>query len=315
MSMKAEISVCILTFNPSKRKLLQTLESVLAQRNVDLQIIISDDGSANNCFDEAVEVMDKIGFHNYKLVPASENQGTVKNLEKALAAADGEYIKVISPGDCLIGKTVLSDWLEHLKKSKKLWSFCETQYYTVLEDNVPILCTQPAHPQLVDVYLKHDDSVCRWNYTVLDDIALGAAMLGRRDIMLSYIQRISHEVKYAEDNMFRLMMFDGIVADYYPVNAVLYEYGTGVSTSGDSKWSKRLQDDWNATDKIILSANTSDDKFKCRMQKAIKRRKCEKMIVRVFAKCFDGYSILKTVRVLFNRRMTDCAWKETGTCR
>lgn len=37
-----------------------------------------------------------------------------------------------------------------------------------------------------------------------------------------------------------------------------YEYGEGISASGDDKWSKKLREDWENTDKIILSYDAYD---------------------------------------------------------
>lgn len=70
------------------------------------------------------------------------------------------------------------------------------------------------------------------------NIVLGAAIIAQKQVMLKYLQRIVGKVKYAEDNIWRLMMFDGIVGCYFPYPAVLYETGTGVSTLGSNVWKR-----------------------------------------------------------------------------
>ena len=51
--MKEKVSVIVLTYNPLKQKLIATLKTKNSQKNVDIQVIISDDGSKENYFEEA----------------------------------------------------------------------------------------------------------------------------------------------------------------------------------------------------------------------------------------------------------------------
>ena len=128
MEQMPKVSVCILTYNPQKEKLLETLESIVRQKYGNLQIILSDDGSEENYFGEAKKFLDCSGVADYKLIEAPANQGTVKNVEQALLAADGIFIKAISPGDYLTGDTILSDWINHLMDSGRRWSFSNAIY-------------------------------------------------------------------------------------------------------------------------------------------------------------------------------------------
>ena len=62
---KYSVAVTVGTYNPIWKKLEATLRSILQQKNVNFQIIISDDGSKYNCFNEAKELFKKYGFSDY----------------------------------------------------------------------------------------------------------------------------------------------------------------------------------------------------------------------------------------------------------
>lgn len=306
MKAQTKVSVCVVTYNPSKEKLLQTLQSIVKQKGIHIQIVISDDGSSNNCFAEAEAYLNAQGFSDYVLLPAEHNQGTVRNVEKGLLACDGEYVKTISPGDCLTGEAVLAKWAEHLEASGKKWSFGNAINYRDRDDGTMECFPCPAHPQLVADYEKHNDAQCRWNYTVLDDIALGAATLCETKLLLEYVQKICGKVIYAEDNAYRLMAFDGFIADYYPENVVLYECGTGISTSGNALWAKRIQADWEATDAIMCNTWNTADGTQQKILHAIIRRKNCCVIVRKVYRCMECGRIRLSLKLRFNKRMTDC---------
>lgn len=299
-----KVSVCVVTYNPDKGKLMETLESIVKQKYDNLQIVLSDDGSKENFFDEAKTLLDGVEFTDYQLLPAADNQGTVKNVEKALLASNGVYIKTISPGDCLTGDTILADWVSHLVSSGRRWSFSDAIYYTRTEDNQRMVRPQMTHPQIVDCYVEHDDDACRWNYIVHKDLALGAAILCERELMLSYLQQITGKVIYAEDNIFRMMMYHGIVPDYFPEEAVLYEFGFGVSTNGSMVWSQRIQADWEATDNIMLEEGPSEDPLQQKLFVSLQRKNQKNRLLRKLERYAEKGSIRMIMRRRFHRRMS-----------
>lgn len=249
-----DISIIIVTYNSNWMELKETIDSVISQEEITYEIIIADDGSENNHKDRIKKYFFDKHVTNYKLVLNKKNNGTVYNLFSGLQVAQGEYIKDISPGDLLVGKNLLHNWIEFLKTNNFEWSFSEAVYYRKKGDK-KIFINSEAHPNDLTPYINRNFKKCRWNYLLLDDIAMGATMLCRTKTEYEYCQKILNKVKYAEDNMWRIMMFDGIKAGYYPHITVLYEFGDGVSTSGNIEWKRRLDNDWKVTDEIII--NTS----------------------------------------------------------
>ncbi len=270
-----DVSVVVASYYPSWEKMKFTLDSILMQTGVNIQIIISDDGSDDNLFDEIQTYMQENHFDNYKLVGDGINHGTVINIYNGICEANGRYSKFISPGDALNGKDTLGKWLKALEESGKRWSFCDAVYFGDVRDLKPVIAS--ANPQIIDCYQRNDDRSCRWNYLVLNDLALGACTLGQTDLLKECLSEIVGKVKYAEDNIYRLMMYRNIVPMYYEHNSVLYEYGTGVSTSANDKWTKLLLADSNETDKVMFSDENRDE-FQDKIYRAYEKRKAESKI-------------------------------------
>lgn len=70
----------------------------MAQTFKDYEIVVSDDGSEENCFDKIEAYFTAHQFANYTLIPHEKNQGTVKNLIDGLAKAKGKYVRDFGPG-------------------------------------------------------------------------------------------------------------------------------------------------------------------------------------------------------------------------
>ena len=113
-----DVSILILTYNPSWVKLKNTVVSALLQKDINFEIIVSDDGSENNYFDELEKLFLSYKFNDYKMVGSDKNEGTVKNLNRALLMAEGDYIRDISPGDYLFSENSLANWLRYVKQIK-----------------------------------------------------------------------------------------------------------------------------------------------------------------------------------------------------
>lgn len=294
------VSVAILTYNPDFEELIKTLESIISQKFVNIQIVVSDDGSEIDYFKDIEEYMQKNDFTNYVLVKLDKNSGTVKNLLNAVSYCKYEYIKDISPGDYLSSDEILYRWINKLIASKKEWSFGDAIYYSdVSGENIRVKAT----PQNIECYNKMQDKKCIWNYVILNDIALGATMVCKKSVLIRYLQLIDNKVVYAEDNIFRLMMFDGIVPYYISEDVVLYEYGSGVSTSGSTKWAEKLEIDWKETNRIMEERVKSE--FQRKMINIMKESNNSNILVRKILAILKNGNVKMHIKRRFFPRMTN----------
>ena len=58
------------------------------------------------------------------------------------------------------------------------------------------------------------------------------------------------------------MAYCGEKMGFFNRKAIIYEVGTGISTSNDNNWLKLIRKDWNTTDNIMLNMPTKDLKLK-----------------------------------------------------
>lgn len=238
-----DVSVILLTYEQTKEKILLTLASILDQKNVELQIIISDDGSSITYVNECIDFFDKYAFNDYKIACHDTNQGTVKNYYDAILIADGDYVKDFGPGDCFYSEKSLFLWLNDIKNKAIQLSFCDAIYYRWDEGNFKCI-REVAHPQYPEVYLKGKLQQKKY-YLLYNDIFLGATIFAKKALVMEYLQKIVGKVKYAEDNMYRLMILDGVKCGYFPKTAIYYEWGSGISTQKNAEFKKAIDADWN----------------------------------------------------------------------
>lgn len=249
-----KISVIVACYQPDLTKLLLTLKSILMQRECSYEIVVADDGSDENHFPEVKAFFARHAFDRYKLVASEENQGTVMNFWQGFQACRGEYIRPISPGDYLHGFYALRDWADFMDARPDIaMTFCDAIYYH-FEGGEMMTSREFAHPQNTCAFRGGD---CVRPYLLYDDICLGAAAMCRTKALKRYLPLLLHKVIYAEDNVYRIMTYAGERFQFYPAKSVLYEYGTGISTNGQSVWAKRLRDDWRAANEIMLDLPAS----------------------------------------------------------
>ena len=263
---KCEVSIVVVTYNSNLSKLEATLNSICLQKNIRFEIIISDDGSAINYVNESIQFLEEKEFFDYIGIINEKNIGTVNNCYNAIRIANGKYVKLISPGDELCSD-ILRDWIDFIEENHKYWSFGDAFYYNAEQEMNKKIISCPCNPQIINCYNSNKEKLCRWNYLVFGDLVLGATIICQREIMIKYLSMISDKVVYAEDDIYRIMMFENIIPCYYPQEVIFYEYGTGISNCGNKIWEERLHKDWVATDEIMFG-NKQFDIFQKKIYKA-----------------------------------------------
>lgn len=275
------ISVIVITYNSGWDELEKTILSILRQKDVAFEILVADDGSQIKWNDRIRELMEHAGFGKYRFADSTVNEGTVKNVYKALQMAEGDYVKVIAPGDLLYNENTLRQWYAFACEQKADICFGDAVYYRCSQGTVQQIQTRKAP---VNAWLYDGQQSRRKvfvNYLLANDFILGAALLADRQILLEYISQMVDKVKYAEDYALRLMVFDGRSIIHFPQKVLWYEYGTGMSTSKNETWKKRLLSDFDQTNEIILSREHGSDRIVEKYQRFLRRSKHSALIIRI----------------------------------
>lgn len=238
-----QISVIVLTYNPNPVQLRQTLAAITAQLGVDLEIIISDDGSSKKDFSFLSTYMDSLNAKNYRLLEHTTNHGTVANCLSAVKTAMGKYIFFTSPGDLLFDEYVLRDFYQFAEQNHTPLCFGNAVFYHLTTEGPKITREfgTPAHPQLY----KSGTSLSQ-NKTAFfgGNWVIGASYFRSKDIALKYLEKISDSSVYMEDTpSTAFALANGLRLCYFDRNIVWYEDGSGVSTSSNNKWELLLKKD------------------------------------------------------------------------
>lgn len=250
--MKYDYSVVVLTYNPNKTELFQTLYSIIIQKNISFEIIIADDGSKDNLFEEIDSWFQQNNVTDYKLIDNEMNQGTVKNFIKAYELAEGELIKAISPGDYLYSENTLFEFKKHITKEDKI-IFGVPIYYTKKDTNSEV--QNISCPIDLSVYKKNNYKKIQRNYLLYRDYVLGAAFIWNKRECEPYLKEISELVTYCEDATVLLMLSEQNVIKYIDEPLIWYENGTGISTSSSNKWKSIIYEENRKVYQYIVSKN------------------------------------------------------------
>lgn len=245
--MSVEISVICLTYNSDENKLLTTLNSVIQQKNCKYEIIIADDGSKDNKFEEVESFFAAKYFQNYKLIANEENKGIIKNFLSAIKLAKGKYIKYISPGDYLYDEYTLEYFCDFMNKYEAPIAFGKAVYYS--DDSHKLTIYRKMSPVITKNYepsqKNYDYSLVLRKIMLYGDPILGAAIVANKNEFEYYLEEIKDKVTYIEDNTILPLLTLDKKRIYYMDRYILwYEYKSGISTSGNKEFEKKIKLDF-----------------------------------------------------------------------
>lgn len=294
-------SVIVLTYNPNVEKVISTLKSIVTQDYDDYEIVISDDGSENNHFEEIKKYFEKKKFDRYKLVSHEKNQGTVKNIISALEHADGELIKAFGPGDLLYSPNTLRELDDFFVTNDCEGCFGMLRgYYRDQDKNIHFKYFE--HPFDIAVYrseAKHGENEKLTqrmikNLVLYSDNASGASTTFRKSYYLHYLKEIEDTVKYQEDIFQVLAALEGRNIRIFDRYVVYYEMGDGVSTGASSKFQELLRQDVDNFYRM-LAKRFPDNKIVQKRKKLMVFYKIKNLYVRTILRSFANPDAIRYV--------------------
>ncbi len=260
-----KFTVLVVTYNPDIYKVLLTLKSIVSQEFDDYEIVISDDGSENNCFEEIEEFFKKNDFDNYTLVSHEENQGTVKNLISGLNKSSGKYVRDFGPGDTFYNKDTMAKIYNFMEDRKCDACFGLMRGYYMDEDN-NMHYGDFNHPFDIDAYRKQDaDNRIVKNLVLYSDNVSGACMCYKTEFYLEYLKKIEKYVIYEEDIFQVLSSIEGKMVRLLDEYTVWYEMNSGVSKK-KSKFEELLKKDVDSFYNMLFE-EYPDNKYVKKRQK------------------------------------------------
>ena len=244
---KIDVSVIVLTYKPVWEKLKMTLDSIIRQKDVRCEIVITDDGSEMDCREMIENYLNEKKFTDYIYNKNEHNVGTIKNYVSGLKKANGRYVYGISPGDMLYGEDCLKGLYDFCSNNHVNICFGNAIYYNDNGEKVKVFSDE-NHPRRPGFYKKDMSYFVMKNMFFNDENILGASYFRERKIAIECFEGISKNSLYLEDKCgTAVAIARKIKIVHFNRNVIWYEKGTGVSTSGNTAWQERLKKDYCET--------------------------------------------------------------------
>lgn len=236
-------SVIVLTYNSSLEDIVKSLDSILKQKDVKLEIIVSDDGSKLNHENEIRDYFLINNFSRYKIANTGQNIGTVKNVLNGIECASGDIIKLIGAGDYLYSDTTLKQVEKFMLNNNCKCCFGDMIAYSY-DDNNHVIFANYFYPRDISVYDKRKKSNLKYrNIIEYEDWISGASMFFERKCLYKYLKNMDGIVKYCEDLITAELALNDIYFMHIKNPVIFYKVGDGISTQKNSLFEERLKDD------------------------------------------------------------------------
>lgn len=294
MKNKYDVSVIVATYNQDLNKLMSTLLSIIVQKGINFEIIVTDDGSQKDYFKEVIVFFERNNFKNYSLIKNEINIGTVNNFYNALIKSNGKYVFFISPGDMLYDENSLFSMFDFAERNKIKICFGDAVYYSNSNNKLKIFKNIHNAPLKSLIYNDDTPFVTQKIGFLWGNYILGVSFFRNRELAIKYIGKIKDYCRYVEDNTSTaFILADNIRIHHLKKHIVWYEYGTGVSTSKSEKWSKLLEQDFNNCYEKLYNSYIKDNIISAFYHTSKMNKKLSKTIYMVLNHPMILFTILK----------------------
>lgn len=233
-----EITVIVTFYEQSSQGLMKTLRSIVAQEDCSFQVVIADDHSTPDPKELIAAAALECGLSEYTIVRPEKNLQTVRNIAHALDSATGRYIKTIGAGDELYEPTTLRRIVDFCERYNVRGGFGNVVFDDKREFFAPK--NRDSYPPAGTV--KREDLF--FEQMRKADWLPGGAQFFEASFFKELLSTLADDcgVRYCEDFALSLAMITE-TAYHLDRPVLIYEWGTGVSTTGSMESRKRLYAD------------------------------------------------------------------------
>lgn len=243
-----ECSVVLILYYASEQAVMLTLESILRQKKIMTELIISDDGSPENHYHLIEEYLKRNNYNNFKFIYNKKNIGTVKNIYNALQLCQGEFVKVIGAGDLLYNEYTLYEMCRAMRPEDVL-GFGLMKEYCVEEGKVHQAIRFSPHN--VKAYIEEDFKSIYRNLIKYEQYIPGVVLIYNRQKVMSHFKSIINRVIYCEDMIEALVVLQNEKMRYIDHYVAWYEQGAGLSSQDCSMVAQHIVNDQKSFFEII----------------------------------------------------------------
>lgn len=289
--MRYDVSVIICCYNSNLSKTYKTINSVVKQKNIKYEIIISDDGSKNNHKLEIETYCKQFKNIDFKFNFLTKNIGTIRNILSAVSISSGLYIKTLSPGDYFAKENALEKYFQKAIENDSDIVYSDTVFYC---ENKIVERNDVSHKK----FIYNSNKIAK-RFALYKCHFMGNAFIAKREVY-DLLKPIEGKVLYLEDQAIIIQSY--ILEKKFnslSEQLVWYEYGTGISTSKDKINNQRLYKDEVLLSSFIISNYKNEPNAKKIIRKLrysdYKNRLVKYLLFLIF---YPGYFIAKIQSVL-----------------
>ena len=306
-----QVSIIIVLYNSDMIKAERTIKSAVSQKNINFEIIVSDDGSKDNPKENVKAIFNKYNFTNYKININPQNIGTVKNILSALELSSGKYVYCISPGDMIYDDNTINCFLKFAEKNNACVCFGNYYDYRIVNENPEILGRVSSSAR-TPFYCEKKSFTMYKLLIMLGEGILGPAFFRERNYALNYIGRVSEVSKYVEDNTsVACSLADKVPIYYYDKKICWYECDTGISRLENSEWNNRLFDDFRNTYQLLIAQYPKDTMLRAAYKKIYSKEKQGEffsllvLVIRHPIACFKKFFLKQRIPIVVSEKAKD----------
>ena len=234
-----DISVLLLSYNPSEEELRRSIRSISQQENCSFQLLIIDDCSQ---FDPSQTIMDLMRQHpvqDWTYIRNAHNMRTVHSVRNALQQATGTYVKLLGAGDELYDQSTL----------RTIADFCKTHDSRCGFGNI-VLCKDGVSydaPRNKEEYPPAGNTSRERlfkNQIEHADWIPGCAQFYETRFLAKMLERLAeyYHVDFCEDFSETIALLETDVF-HLDTSIVRYDWGGGISANGSLSSRTRLYQD------------------------------------------------------------------------
>lgn len=232
MENKIKFSIVVITYNFEKI-ILECLESIKNQTYKEFEIIISDDCSK----DDTIKICEKWKEENkenfsIKILTSQANQGVVKNLNKGVKEAKGNWVKTLA-GDDLLEKDALENIYKFIigNKSAEI-IFSRVQRFIEENNKIKLL---DIIPENIEIYNKETKEQLE---VILEDNFIVAPSAIIKNELLKKVNYYDERFRMVEDYPFWIKLLKNNKKFYFLDKVTVLYRQSPDSVSGIKKGTK-----------------------------------------------------------------------------
>lgn len=255
--MNKKFSVIVCNYNSTKNNIEFTLDSIISQRNIDFEIVFSDDGSKDNPKLYVEHYFEIHKFDDYKIRIGEKNNGTISALYDALLLTEGEFIKPIGVGDALAYDNVLFDMYRFMKERESRIAFSMLSPFRRIDGKVSCV-NNTSVPCDIKCWIKDEYNKAKEHVIVFNDQISGSTMFYEKKYAIYLMEMMKKCATYMEDLCQYIAILDGERIVFFNKKCILYEVSEGISTNHSTENLMRMKKDKDGFLNFIFDKYTND---------------------------------------------------------